>query len=520
MPLIHEYTQLTSLTQLRLPLSLPSRPAITHRQSHKAHQTSALLGSPFSADSLRRRTTFTTQVKPSIRRVLLQPPCSTSEPTPEPNISEEEKQIVDPATTQETISPEAASSPLEDKTLTTPTIDAKSGDIGPNRSNIAALVISIALVVVTGIGNRLLYKMALKPLGNYVFFLAQLQTFGYCFVYFAALTLRYKAGFVSNAMLKVPKMMIGTFIAIGFVEAMSSLLSFIGAANLPGVVLPLLSQTVLFWQVLLATTVLGKRLGTMQIGGVALVVIGVALAAWPGSSGAGGAFANSILSGVNPMYAIIFVIAMLFPALDTIFKERVFRTWREKWSDGKKDLDLFVVNSWGSAAQAVFVFLLLPIITAARGMALGDLPGYLSAGWDCCRGLTPPCGGDCSGAPLIPLLYVAFNLFFNVSALMVIRTAGNLAISIVMSAIVPATLFAFTLPLPYLDPAPPLGPNFLLGAGLLMVGLGAYNAPMWAPALKRYLDALKEKSRTEWGPAAEEGGDNGQGGKTTGVVAS
>lgn len=44
--------------------------------------------------------------------------------------------------------------------------------------------------MVTGIANRILYKMALVPLGNYVFFLAQFQTFGYVVVYFAVLALR------------------------------------------------------------------------------------------------------------------------------------------------------------------------------------------------------------------------------------------------------------------------------------------------------------------------------------------
>ena len=35
--------------------------------------------------------------------------------------------------------------------------------------------------------------MALVPLGNYVFFLAQLQTFGYVAVYFAVLYWRYRS---------------------------------------------------------------------------------------------------------------------------------------------------------------------------------------------------------------------------------------------------------------------------------------------------------------------------------------
>jgi len=36
--------------------------------------------------------------------------------------------------------------------------------------------------------------MSLVPLGEYVFFLAQLQTFGYLIVYFAVLALRYRCG--------------------------------------------------------------------------------------------------------------------------------------------------------------------------------------------------------------------------------------------------------------------------------------------------------------------------------------
>ncbi len=48
--------------------------------------------------------------------------------------------------------------------------------------------------MVTGIANRILYKMALVPLGNYVFFLAQFQTFGYVVVYFAVLALRRRCG--------------------------------------------------------------------------------------------------------------------------------------------------------------------------------------------------------------------------------------------------------------------------------------------------------------------------------------
>ena len=42
----------------------------------------------------------------------------------------------------------------------------------------------VATTMAFGVANRVLYKMALVPLGDYVFFLAQFQTFGYSFARF------------------------------------------------------------------------------------------------------------------------------------------------------------------------------------------------------------------------------------------------------------------------------------------------------------------------------------------------
>ena len=54
---------------------------------------------------------------------------------------------------------------------------------------------------------------------------------------------------------------------------------------------------------------------------------------------------------------------------------------------------------------------------------------------------------------------------------------------------VPLTIWAFTADLPFLPPAPPVGPTFLAGAALLVGGLLAYNAPLWAPPLRKRLAA-------------------------------
>lgn len=51
---------------------------------------------------------------------------------------------------------------------------------------------SLGVMIATGVVNRVLYKMALVPLGTYPFFLAQFQTFGYVLVYFSFLAYRYR----------------------------------------------------------------------------------------------------------------------------------------------------------------------------------------------------------------------------------------------------------------------------------------------------------------------------------------
>ncbi len=46
------------------------------------------------------------------------------------------------------------------------------------------------------------------------------------------------------------------------------------------------------------------------------------------------------------------------------------------------------------------------------------------SGTTCLLGGSPSCGSDCSGAPMLPLLYIACNLGFNIAALNLLKTAG------------------------------------------------------------------------------------------------
>jgi hypothetical protein len=68
--------------------------------------------------------------------------------------------------------------------------------------------------------------------------------------------------------------------------------------------------------------------------------------------------------------------------------------------------------------------------------------------------------------------------------MLLVRSMGAVATGLTMSCLVPITVFAFTLPLPFLEPAQ-LGPNFMAGTMLLMFGLALFNARLWMPALSR-----------------------------------
>lgn len=86
---------------------------------------------------------------------------------------------------------------------------------------------------------------------------------------------------------------------------------------------------------------------------------------------------------------------------------------------------------------------------------------------------------------------------FNVAAMLLVRSMGAVATGLTMSCLVPVTVAAFTLPLPYLQQAQ-LGPHFMAGTYLLMFGLLLFNARLWTPAAAAAVQALNKR----WAPKA------------------
>ncbi|KAL2316880.1 hypothetical protein Fmac_030756 [Flemingia macrophylla] len=289
---------------------------------------------------------------------------------------------------------------------------------GKRTAEVAAAVVA---TVVLGVGNRVLYKLALVPLKQYPFFLAQFATFGYVIVYFGILYIRHHAGIVTDEMLDAPK---APFIVVGILEALAA-----------------------------AT-------------GMAAGVVTVA-------SGAG---AGDSLKEGGMFWSLLMIVSFFLQAADTVLKEIIFLDSTQKLKGGS--MDLFVVNSYGSAFQALFICLLLPFLSKLWGIPFSQLPNYLKDGAACFLNVGTLSSG-CDGAPLLPLLFIIVNIGFNIALLHLLKISSAVVSCLASTFSVPISIYVFTLPLPYLGVASSLPTGFMAGAIILIIGLLIYA---WTPS--------------------------------------
>ncbi|XP_021642412.2 protein CLT2, chloroplastic isoform X2 [Hevea brasiliensis] len=301
-------------------------------------------------------------------------------------------------------------------------------------NNSKLVLISSAITVTLAVANRVLYKLALVPMKQYPFFLAQFTTFGYVMIYFSILFMRYRAGIVTGEMIGLPK---SRFVAIGILEALGVATGMSAAAMLPGPAIPILSQTFLVWQLAFSALLLGRRYSFKQITGCMLVAFGVVVAVASGSS------ADQMLSGFEFIWPAVMIISSAFQAGASIIK-------------------------------ALFVLLLLPLLSNLKGIPFAQLPSYMKSGAGCLVNIGRNIPG-CNGAPLLPLLYVTMNMAFNVSLLNLVKISSAVVASLAVMLSVPISIYVLSLPLPYLPEGASLSPFFLLGSTILVLGLVLYN---------------------------------------------
>ncbi|XP_050158573.1 protein CLT2, chloroplastic isoform X8 [Malus sylvestris] len=328
------------------------------------------------------------------------------------------------------------------------------------------VVLSSALTIALAVANRVFYKLALVPMKNHPFFLAQFTTFGYVVIYFSILVVRYRSGVVTDEMIGLPK---SRFAAIGALEALGVASGMAAAAMLPGPAIPILSQTFLVWQLSFSALLLGRTYTFNQIVGCILVATGVAAAVSRKGEGSviqnfsSGSDSGQMLSGVESIWPALMIASSAFQAGASIIKE-------------------FVFVDAAAHLKALFVLLFLPFLSNLRGIPFAQLPSYLKDGACCFLNIGAYTTG-CNGAPLLPLLYIATNLFFNISLLNVVKISSAIVASLIVMLSVPISIYVLSLPLPYMEGGSTLSPFFLFGSAVLVLGLILYSIPQPAKDL-------------------------------------
>ncbi|KAE8732375.1 phenylalanine N-monooxygenase-like [Hibiscus syriacus] len=336
------------------------------------------------------------------------------------------------------------------------TVEVEKGE----KNRTVEVVLAAAMTVVFGVGNRVLYKLALVPLKRYPFFLAQLATFGYVVVYFSVMHLRYHAGIVTDEMLSMPK---APFLGVGLLEALATVTGMAAGAILSGASITIFSQekdswsegrfyiyalmteddmTFLVWQILLSIIFLGRRYRVNHLLGCFLVAVGVIITVASGSS------TGHSLKEAGIFWSLMMIISFLLQAAGTVLK-------------------------------ALFIGILLPFFPKLCGIPFSQLANYLKDGAACFLNIAGTLSSGCDGAPLLPLLFVIVNIGFNISLLHLLKISSAVVSSLASTFSVPIAVYIFTLPLPYLGVASPLPTGFVAGAIILVIGLLIYA---WSPS--------------------------------------
>ncbi|XP_050903929.1 protein CLT1, chloroplastic isoform X4 [Lathyrus oleraceus] len=321
-------------------------------------------------------------------------------------------------------------------------------DVAESSGNRAAEVaVAAAATVVMGVGNRVLYKLALVPLKQYPFFLAQLSTVGYVIVYFGIMCIRHRVGIVTDEMLSLPKT---PFVVIGFLQALAAATGMAAGAILSGASIPILSQTFLVWQILLSIIFLRRRYKVNHLFGCFLVTMGVVVTV------ASGADAGNSLKDGGLFWSLLMIVSFLLQAADTVVKELIFLDANRKLKGGS--VDLFVVNSYGSAFQVGTIHMpSSPILVEIMGCTLQSI----------------------TKLPLLPILFIIVNIGFNIALLHLLKISSAVVSCLASTFSVPISIYVFTLPLPYLGVASSLPTGFVAGAIVLVFGLLVYA---WTPS--------------------------------------
>lgn len=287
---------------------------------------------------------------------------------------------------------------------------------------------------------------------------------------------------------------------MGVFDSLSVLISTIPAAYVSGSVNVVMSQSVVIVNMAASFFFLHLRYNLFHIGGVALVMAGIIVDIWPmfaaDSSSGGG-------DSMTWLWILLLFAANIPMAASNVYKEKYLK---------EADLDVWYLNGWVALYQFIFGLMCFPItfvpIPGGDYITPRELPQYFLNGLKCFVGIdsivTGPTPDQCSYFWLVFIVFIAFNMTYNIlilvvfqrgsSTLAVIASAARLALSNFGFLIKPLAGEAYQDKLTLFD---------VLALIILILGIVIYSVKKESSAtekdrLKRFLNFVTRPFELAW----------------------
>ena len=319
---------------------------------------------------------------------------------------------------------------------------------GRGRFKAASYVAQGALliaVVLLGCGNNISKQVASHALSErYAYMLGLSTAVAYVPLFWAILLVLLRTGTAPMFQLRymwqrngyLSPVLLIVLAALG--DALGDVIGAICTIHVSVPVHSLLTNCTSVFVALLSMCMLNQRYSLFQIlallGVFSAVVIGI-LPSFESNS-----------SGSSAFFAVILGGSCIFNAVAFVVKEFIFtryKTWRaDQDLQGGSGLNIFLINSHEALFQLPLTLLLIPLNGLLKQTSDGNIFSYLQDALHCVfSGEPDACGpnahGEMAGRCLV--IYVIFNLLWNMAVLLSVKHTGALATFVALKAIFPVS---------------------------------------------------------------------------------
>ncbi|CAK0823825.1 unnamed protein product [Prorocentrum cordatum] len=312
------------------------------------------------------------------------------------------------------------------------------------------------LVVVFGCGNNISRQVATKPLNRYTYVLTLATAVAYVPLYGAILAGLARSGSVPRHQLDFVwrpdargfrYILLFALAALG--DTLGDVISMICSPYVSGPINSLTSNCVPVFIAILAFCVLQQTYSLLQVLSLMGVITGVVLGVLPSFKDTADDHSNVS----RPFFVTVLCGSCIFNAISFIVKELLFKRYsgwleRQGIDSTGQSLNVFVVCFHASLFQLPFTLLTVPMNVLLGQTHHGEgVLEYLGEAFACVFNSSPEsCGPDAVHAESVDvcmIVYVVFNVLWNVSILVSVKCSGALATFVSLKAIFPISTILF-----------------------------------------------------------------------------